>query len=164
MTRQRRRRIAIEWRPDRLRDRLQAHVLGVKHAVPVGEMMHGKPVPEGLSQQSIEDERPVARIARRFAGTARIGRPGRWRTLKRSLAPTGAQSQCGHKQNSQYWCNSRTAWCCSSPRQRAIGAFSGPCFSPMRLLFPTALSIVAPFCGHLKALCRHSFSCFSRNL
>ncbi len=62
---QRRAGIAIERRPDRVREGGKIDILGMHDAVPDCEMMHGPNVREGMSEQGIERKRFLRRLCRR---------------------------------------------------------------------------------------------------
>ena len=47
------RRIAIERRPDLVGDLAQVHVLGMQHAVAIGEMMHGAALKNGSRMKGV---------------------------------------------------------------------------------------------------------------
>ncbi len=84
--RQRGGRIAIERRADRRRDRRHGHVLGVQHAIPVREMVHGEADPRAGSRgrTGAWPEAPAGAAPVPARPEARRDRAGRCR---RSAAP-----------------------------------------------------------------------------
>jgi len=91
---ERRRRITIERRPDRIGQGGDADPLGVKHAVAIGEMMH-----LGSVEQRIDGKPPLVPRGRKWpaigtdrerldgGGPGRLRDRGAWRQVEWSLAP-----------------------------------------------------------------------------
>ena len=84
VARQRRGRIAVERRADGIRDRIEAHALGVEHAVAIVEVVHRI---RALVKQDVERDRfllPARRL--RPAGGAEPGAAAWWRARGRSAS------------------------------------------------------------------------------